>query len=151
MKRKIIILFIVLLTASSSIYARGKGGIGVAAGDPAGLSLRFDKIAIQAGFSGWGWGWGWGGYRLITTVDYLFLNQAFNNQIPLYWYIGAGPFVGLYFSHGFNLGARVPFGLQYFIDSAKIELYIEVAPGIHIFPGPGFDLMSSLGIRFLIF
>jgi len=155
MKRKIVILCIALSAAFTTVSTEAKGGIGVALGNPAGVTLRFDKLVITAGYT-------WYDMGAMGAVDYWFLNQKIaGGGENLSWYLGGGAFIG--YSAGFLgyyglggagllLGARVPVGLQWFPKFANnIELYVEAAPGIRITPIFGFSWQATIGIRFLIF
>lgn len=61
-------------------------------------------------------------------------------------YVGGGVALGV--SDQAALGIRIPFGLVYRFSKAPIELCLEVAPGMNLFPGTNFSGSGGLGIRY---
>jgi hypothetical protein len=61
-------------------------------------------------------------------------------------YIGGG--LGFGVSDQVALGLRIPFGIVYRFEKAPIELCLEVAPGMNLFPGTSFAGSGGLGIRY---
>jgi len=145
-------LFLTIITAGvlTASPLTAKGGIGIAIGDPTGITLRIEKFPVLTV-----------GYHFFSKNGYIDANLDFwiiHNRLgakktKLNWYLGVGASTDIYF--GANqfpvvIGARVPIGLQW-IPTDPIEIYLEAAPGISVFPGVGFDMDYALGIRFLIF
>jgi hypothetical protein len=61
-------------------------------------------------------------------------------------YVGGG--AALWVSGELSLGIRIPFGLVYRFEKAPIELCLEVAPGMNLFPGTTFAGSGGLGVRY---
>lgn len=92
-------------------------------------------------------GYGWRIFHL--HADYLFHN--FNairasDKFPLYY----GPGLAInYLNYDFlQFGVRGNFGVAWMPRKAPMDLFLELAPTIHLFPGPDFDVSAGLGGRF---
>ncbi|OJF76559.1 MAG: hypothetical protein BKP49_06175 [Treponema sp. CETP13] len=88
-----------------------------------------------------------------VTGDYWIVNE--NISGPLNYYIGVGAFADLYISDsysGFDIGPRLPIGINTFFAKNVLELYLQMAPGlaINIGNGIGSDFVCPLnfGLRF---
>lgn len=87
-----------------------------------------------------------------VSADYWFLNNTIAN--PLKWYLGAGLMGAFYIGNdvaAFSFGARVPVGLNMFLDGF-FEPYLQIAPGVAISISngihPGFVCPVNFGMRF---
>lgn len=112
---------VALLSVPSAHAADGAKGtaIGVQFGYPgnAGLSLRFDNLAVGAA-----WSFGDEGY-LHATVDYWLLHNKIERNLN--WYLGPGVNLGV--GDPFMVGVRLPVGLQW-LPAKNIEIFGEFAP-----------------------
>ena len=87
--------------------------------------------------------------RIGATADWWLWGMDLGDI--LYLYVGPGLYARI--GGGFDVGARVPVGLQFWVID-PLELFLEVAPaiGISLIGGaldfPDFKLQSSLGFRF---
>lgn len=61
-------------------------------------------------------------------------------------YVGGGLALGV--SDDASFGLRIPFGIVYRFEKAPIELCLELAPGMNLFPGTTFAGSGGLGIRY---
>ena len=158
-------LAISLLLASAAPAAAGPTtggdiGVGIALGDPTGLSAKvwLDRThALDFAAS-----WSFEDDRLDLYGDYLFhfwgalgpgaKHRAFN--LPLYAGIGTKLSVGGGGKGHFTdddsagLGLRVPFGVTMVFTEAPFDIFLEIAPGILLMPKSAFDLDAALGTRF---
>jgi hypothetical protein len=66
----------------------------------------------------------------------------------LLWFVGAGAKIAA--GADFSLGLRIPVGLAYHFAEAPIGLFVEVAPGMDLFPAVVFNAGGGLGVRFRI-
>ena len=88
-------------------------------------------------------------------VDYLYEETIIEHVVRLDWHVGAGGRMGFggYYcdSHGCHdlaLFARVPIGLDFAFRRPRwLEAYLEIAPGLWIFPPLHFDIDVGLGVR----
>ena len=120
---------------------KAETGIGIQFGHPgnAGLSLRFDNLAIGAA-----WGFGEGGY-LHATIDYWMLKKNLSTNLD--WFLGPGVDFGV--GDPFTLAVRVPIGLQW-MATKDIEVFGDVAPGLKLIDKTDFYFAGAIGIRFIL-
>lgn len=144
------------LPAPAEARKGGPLGLGIEAGDPSGLSLKYflgEKTAVDAGL-GFSLNHNW--FR--AHVDYLF-------HFPQRWgggdwrpYVGVGGRIAAW-DRGrrddwyddddeFALGARIPVGLAWHPDQVPIDVFAEVVPGLWVIPGTFFAADFAIGARF---
>jgi hypothetical protein len=147
MSRKIrILIFIITTTAASFQSIHAKGGIGLAVGQPSGVTLRFNQFpVITVGYYLTDFNKGTG--MIYGSIDYWIFKKPISGQFQ--WYLGLGGNVALV-SNFVGLGLRVPVGILW-VPTNLIEVFLEGAPGIMVFPGVGFAWQAALGIRFMVF
>ncbi len=49
------------------------------------------------------------------------------------------------------LGAEVPLGVVWNFQQLPVDIFLEVAPGVAILPGPFFAARGAVGFRFFFF
>ncbi len=154
MKKKIIAIAVILLviTAASSFAI----GIGGAFGfDPIGSSPYSGALSLK--YSDWPLlGISASGnsdqFNLGLTADWWLYHEHLAGILNLYAGLGGYGVLGLGNSTNFQIGARIPVGLQIFpID--VLELFLEVAPAVGVtlgdnFSFPNWGLQSAVGFRF---
>jgi hypothetical protein len=146
MKKLILVSIVAMFTAS--LFAQDSGfGLGAVFGEPTGLSAKVwtgDKTAIDGALA---WSFAGPGYLHLHT-DFLVHNfdliDVSEGQLPFYFGIGAY----LDFASNLGLGIRIPIGLAYHFDSAPLEIFAEIAPGLSLLPGTDFYLGGGIGIRY---
>jgi len=157
MKRIIAGFVLVLSVGCFPAFAKeGPLGVGVILGDPSGISLGYKLDAdasLQAALA-------WdlispGGFTL--TGDYIFhFDRMFKVKkvfIPLYAGIGAKLTMlvgtGRYDSSASTIGlaARIPLGIRWEFADLPLEAFLELVPGLRLFPDTSFDAGMGLGIR----
>lgn len=146
MKKIFIVSILALL--SFGLFAQNSGvGLGVIFGEPTGLSAKLwtsERTAVDGAvawsFAGNGW--------LHVHTDFLIHNydliDVSQGALPVYF--GLGGFVT--FASDLGLGARVPFGLAYQFEDAPLDIFVEVVPGLSLFPGIGFYMSGGIGVRY---
>lgn len=145
--KKLIFVSIVALF-SVGVFAQGSGfGLGAVFGEPTGLSAKLwtsDKTAVDGALA---WSFAGSGYMhihadfLIHSFDLISVSKG---KLPLYFGIGAY----MNFASDLGLGIRVPLGIAYHFDSAPLDIFAEVAPGLSLLPGTSFDFGGGIGIRY---
>ena len=124
-------------------------GIGPLLGDPTGATFEWmmtDEAALDLGV-------GIGvihGEHFLAKLDFiwLFLLGDFRSG-TLDLRLGVGPRVGIFFDHGaFDLGWRIPIGLDWTFAGAPIDLFADFAPGMWLVRKPRFDVDVNVGMRF---
>lgn len=153
MRKKLTVLLLILVIASTSASAMAIGGAfsldalgGGAYG--AALSLKLDDFEPVMGISARAAG---GTFNLGVTADWWMYHEPLAGIISLY--VGPGGYLslGLGDATSFDIGARVPVGLQVFpID--PLEVFVELAPAIGValspFNFPTFGIQAAFGFRF---
>lgn len=139
MKKALATLSAVLLMFGASAVASAETGVGIQFGEPGnvGLSLRFDNIAIGAG-----WKIGDNGY-LAVDADYWLLKNNLANKLD--WFLGVG--VGARLGDPFRLAVRVPIGLQ-FMAAKEWEIFGQLAPALQLINEVDFEFGGAIGVRY---
>jgi|FLYM01.1.fsa_nt_gi hypothetical protein len=163
-------LILSLMTVSSMIFGgqafaqeEGKVGVGFVLGDPTALSFKYfmanDRaFDIQGSINGNDYFLVWSDY-LFHYPRYFGTSHRFLELLSPYVGIGViGALAsksdhdrGSYFDKrddDFALGARVPFGIEWFWDKAPIAVGLEIVPGIIVAPATRGLLQGGLTLRF---
>ncbi len=128
-------------------------GVGAILGDPTalGLKTRFDENNALQLHVGWGFADPYGA-RATFILDYLAHITIFAAETRdvglLTPYIGLGGKLGL--REGDDpvaIGARVPLGLGFLFREVPIEVFLEVAPGVLVFPAVAALVDGGVGAR----
>ena len=127
----------------------GSFGIGLIAGEPTGLSMKYwfnDRMAMDAAAA-----WSFtrhDGFQL--HADWLF--HAFDvfridrGELPLY--VGIGGRVKFPDGGDNRVGVRFPIGIAYEVKDAPIEIFAEVAPIVDVAPAVQLKWNGGIGIRY---
>jgi len=138
-------IVVTLLLVAFTAHARV--GVGVFAGEPSGLCAKWwldDAVAVD-GVVGWSLEEG----NFYAHTDYLWHriieDKELGGSVPFYFGIGAR-----FLAHDDDsrFGARIPFGLNYFIDDGRFDVFIEVAPIFDVVPETEFDISAGIGARY---
>jgi|AntRauTorckE6833_2_1112554.scaffolds.fasta_scaffold01112_3 hypothetical protein len=146
----IVVLSIVSLTSLNS-FAQEKLGIGGELISPVGLSYKIsinEKSAITGAF---GFFLSDGFNNAILETNYTLYRDNENINIgsgQLHPYFGGGLAFNFATSSDVSVALRVPFGIEYKIDSTPIEIYMDVGPYLVLTDPLSFSLDSSLGFRY---
>jgi hypothetical protein len=139
----ILLWFLPLLT----LHGQETGlGIGMIIGEPTGLSAKMwmnEKNALDAGIA---WSFAGTGYLRVHS-DILWHSYPLNvekGKLPVYYGVGAK----LLLSSELGLGIRVPVGLAYLFESAPVDLFAELVPGLDLLPGTGLGIDAAIGVRY---
>ena len=147
---------------ASEIGNSKKFGIGGMLGAPTGLSLKYYFNQRHALDFGLGIGF-WGGATLYLHGDYKFhfmLTKASHFDLPLY--IGVGAKLTVWFTdhdhtywgdndaHGgyLGFGIRVPIGVSFNLNKLPLDVFLEIVPGVGLFPGIGAFVDGAVGVRY---
>ncbi len=137
-------------------FGMGSIGIGFMLGEPSGLSGKL-WLGQKHGLD-FGLGYASRGY-LVAVCDYLFqfpgeLGNSSSFVSHLNPYLGIGSTYFLYAGNDNQplFGVRIPFGMEWLPDrlSARLPLgvFLELAPGIFIFPDVAGLLQGGAGVRY---
>jgi hypothetical protein len=177
MKRVIILpAFFLLATVAAPGAARATEvgtartfGLGVQLFEPTAINgnlVRDRNNVLDFGFGFWGYGrcydangnpYPCNDYYDAYSLhfDYLYEEAIVDSVVRLDWHVGAGgrmAFGGYYRDnhgyHDFAMFARVPIGLDLAFRRPRwLEVYLEIGPGLWIFPPLAFDIDVGLGAR----
>jgi hypothetical protein len=141
--------FFVYPSDTAQAQARGEGGnlgIGAMLGEPTGISAKLwngDKSAF-----GFGAAWSFGRYDAIHLhADYLqhsWIDGVEKGNLAFYYGIGGR----IVLADDPGIGIRVPLGLNYIIEDAPIDIFVEVVPILDLAPSTDFDGNGALGLRY---
>lgn len=122
-------------------------GVGFVLGAPTGLSASLpvgDRNAFNAAL-----GYDLAGHpNLFLQADYVWIHK---NLIPvdvgsISAYYGPGAFVAT--SRDAAVGIRLVGGMDYRFDSAPVQVFLEVSPGISVLPETNPHVGAGLGVRY---
>lgn len=143
---------------ATEIGSRRSFGLGVQLGAPTGITgkvyLNGRKNAIDFLLGGAYYDDDrWGGYWAQVSYHWAIAELASGDGVSVPFRIGVGGFVtdGYYGYLDVDdavLGARVPFGLDFDLDSAPVQLYLEVAIDVTVLPPLGVGADAGLGVRY---
>ncbi|MCK5599666.1 hypothetical protein KAI78_08580 [bacterium] len=134
MKRILVLIMIVFVLSNISSI-----GIGIMAGSPSGLSLKFGRMHFAVGFSTFKGE----NYALHFTYEIPFkIDFSNGNVIPMYIGLGIyGQDTG-----DFGLGVRFPIGIQFWLAS-NLVFFGEVTAAYSFMPETKFHVFGGLGLR----
>jgi hypothetical protein len=172
MKRVTFFFAVLLVTQAASVHATEVGtsrtfGLGVQLFDPTALigkAFLDRNNALDFGVGFWGYG------RCVDAngnvyycdnsaryfsfhFDYLYEEPIVDSVVRLDWHVGVGGRMAFwnharYVDRELGLFARVPVGLDLgFRRPRWLEVYLEIAPGLWIYPPLDFDIDVGLGAR----
>lgn len=128
---------------------RGSTGLGIIVGEPTGISFKQwldGRNAIDAAAA---WSFADEGAAHLH-LDYLWhffdrIEDVESGSFPLY--IGIGGRVK-FDEDDALLGARIPLGVNFILDEAPFDFFLEVVPILDLAPDTDFRLNAALGARY---
>jgi len=126
-------------------------GLGLVVGEPTGGAFKFwlnSSLAVDGAV-------GWSFYDhtdLALHSDVLWhwfdlLPNPSNGQLPVY--LGLGGEARLRDSHyDDEFGLRIPVGVDYILDNAPVDFFLEVAPVVELTPVIRGGITADIGIRY---
>ena len=144
----------ILLTLILSL-SPGSLGAGFILGQPTGLS--FSYIASHANFSEFAIAWAIPG-RFHFNADFLFQwdletnTEDFEIELPGRFVFYSGPGISFEIDNTSPyMGIRADLGLRYEFKGNPIDIFLEVSPGVRIFPSTTAFMEGGIGGRFYFF
>ena len=149
--------------ADDSAFTRNPEGfgLGILLGAPTGFSFAWrpeGRFLVDGGLA-WSFSAIPGGvnsYVQLHTdicIDIADMRTSERPDMHFPVWVGVGPrahFGGGTGYEAFNLAARIPFAMGFWHTNLPIEGFVELAPGIGIFPETQFTMDAALGVRFFI-
>lgn len=144
-----LVLFLVpaiMIPAWSSAQDNGFGA-GVILGEPTGLSAKAWVSRQNAVDFGLAYSFRGSGYFHLHA-DYLWhFPHAIRSTETIPLYTGIGGRLALGKGSGV-FGVRIPFGIAYWLSSAPIEFFLEIAPILDLAPATEFRGNGGIGARY---
>jgi len=143
------IVLIIFFATNALALERKTFGVGIIAGEPTGITIKYildDKSAIDAGV-----GWETSGDNEFHIYgDYLYhmndLIKVPHGKLPLYF--GAGlRFIDREKKKD-KFGIRIPVGIEYLFENVPLGAFFELVPILNLKPDTEFDFEAGIGIRF---
>jgi len=141
------VFFLIFFWTEAANAQSGKFGVGIIAGEPTGLSLKYklsQNNAIDAAAA-------WSFLKeaaFHVHADYLFHDYSLINvtkgRLPFYYGIGAR----LKLSEKSRVGVRIPLGLAYEFANSPVDIFLEVVPLLDLAPSTELNLNGAVGVRF---
>lgn len=126
-------------------------GVGIILGEPTGVSAklwldRTSALDLAAG-------WNLREDNFYVHMDYLFhfYRIVLDGGARLPFYAGLGPKFDIDFQGddtSLTAGLRVPVGFSYLFGGAPLDVFLEIAPTVLLYPSTDIDFGGGIGIRF---
>ena len=125
-------------------------GVGVILGEPTGISLKLFLSAKNAVDLAVGYSMLEEDRYLNFHADYVYHTNslAASKAVKIPFYFGVGGRVRL--EEEDLVGVRVPFGLDFMLRKAPLDIFVEVAPVMEVIPETKFNSEAGIGIRFFL-
>lgn len=142
-----ILLLLSTLFVSVSYPEEHKFGIGVIAGEPTGLSMKYwlnQNSGIDFAIA-----WSFernASFRLHSDYLWHFRGVFKADLKDLFPYLGFGGLISI--SQDLRAGLRIPLGIEYFFNSIPLEIFLEIVPVINLFPATSVSGNAGIGIRY---
>lgn len=147
------------LVFTTPARAQDRGfGLGLVAGEPTGITGKLwigDHSALDMGF-----GLSIGGDRLTSNAgntwtrfhlhaDYLYhFFDVIHSNLRLPLYFGAGPRLNFGGGYGASFGIRGVAGIDWQLDHAPFDVFVEVAPAFQVGYDVGVAVEGGVGVRY---
>ena len=146
--KKFWISIMLIWLATGVVISQEEGtGLGIIVGEPTGISAKYWTGRTTAIDGAVAWSFSHGG-SLYLHGDFLMHHfevvDIMSGKMPLYYGFGAKVIL----KDDPLLGGHVPLGIAYLVEDAPLDIFIEIRPGINLFPATEFDISGGIGVRF---
>ena len=133
-------------------------GLGIQLGSPSGITGKYYlggrqnalSFAVGSQYDG---GF-YSGLWVTGAYDFHIAELTSGSGVTIPWRVGVGGFLatgsygwGRYYGNVY-LGARVPVGLDFDLETAPVQFYVEVAANLVLYPGIYGGLEAGIGARY---
>ncbi len=138
---------IVLLALTVAAVGAAQTSVGIILGEPSGLTAKQwlgEQAAAEVVVA-----WSFvspGAFYVHLDYKQHFYQEVIDPGLILV-YAGLGPRIYIR-GDGVTIGARIPVGIEYRFEDAPLELFLEVAPGLNVFPETEPSFGGGIGVRF---
>ncbi|EOV6283035.1 hypothetical protein ACOQ0N_002911 [Vibrio parahaemolyticus] len=77
------------------------------------------------------------------AFDYIAKRGAFDQNMPITWYVGAGG----WYEWDDEFGIRVPFGVNWDLSKGW-DVYAQIHPELDLYKGPDLQLGGAVGVKY---
>jgi len=138
---------IIILLIALNLAAHEGMGLGIAVGDPTGITAKYWTSKNTAICGAVGWSFRGEGYLHING-DFIYHNSKLitveKGELPLYFGLGGR----LAFKDETEIGIRIPVGIVYLFPDAPFDAFFELSPYLNLYPRTDMFLSASIGGRF---
>jgi len=138
---------IIILLIALNLAAHEGMGLGIAVGDPTGITAKYWTSHNTAVCGAVGWSFRGEGYLHING-DFIYHNSKLfpveKGELPLYFGLGGR----LAFKDETEIGVRIPVGIVYLFPDAPFDAFFELSPYLNLYPRTDMFLSASFGGRF---
>jgi hypothetical protein len=122
--------------------------LGILFGEPAGLSAKVtwpDSMALDAALA---WSFLSDNPGLYVHSNLLYHLNGFQMDNGAFFrpFVGIGGAINI--ESDFKIALRIPLGLSYYFTMLPLEVFIEAAPGLLLFPETSAYFAGGIGIRY---
>ncbi|MBN1340193.1 MAG: hypothetical protein JXA03_12765 [Bacteroidales bacterium] len=146
-KKHLPAIIIALLFAAPAWAQQGNTGLGILVGEPTGISVKhwLGNTSAVDGALAWSFV---NDASLYLHADYLYhhfdLIEVESGKFPVYYGIGGR----MKFQDDIRIGAQVPLGISYILESAPLDVFIEIRPVLDLLPATTFTVSGGIGVRY---
>ena len=138
-----------LATAQTSATSAPEGfGIGIVVGDPSGITASLPIGATNSLNFTAGYGISHHEANLTLLGNYVWHERELvtvdAGKVSLYY----GPGARVRLAKVTEVGLGVTLGIDYLLETAPLQIYLEICPGINIVPNTNMDATAGLGARY---
>ncbi len=135
-KFRVIFIALILLLVFTAVANARQVRIGIEAGNPSlVLIIRPAPFDLKFGYDFTGLATGGGGNFIHLSAD-IRLIDSYRLIDFLHFFMSVGAYVQIATGQEFDVGARVPVGVQAFLLDGNIEIFAEIVPTFGFLPAP---------------
>lgn len=147
MKRIAILVILIVVMGTATVWSEGDFGLGIVLGQPTGITAKY-WLGVRSSIDG-AVAWSFvhnGSLYLHADYQHYVFDIAATQSGRLGFFLGLGGRV--LFADDFNLGVRVPLGLIYLFSGVPLDLFLEVAPVLELLPATVASGGAAVGLRY---
>jgi len=143
--------------AATEIGSSRPFGLGIQLGSPSGITGKYylggRRNSVSFALGSYYDGGFYSGFWAAASYDFHISDLTSGSGVTIPWRVGVGGFLGSDGYYGRRvgdavLGARFPLGLDFDLETAPVQFYIEVAANLVVYPGVWGGLDAGIGGRY---
>jgi len=148
--KKHVFIFLMTILASNFIFAQTSPfGVGLMAGAPSGLNMKYFLSSKNAVEISLGTGVFGSENSFAMHIDYLYHNHDLiqaTEKFPVFY--GFGLRIRSREEAEFGMGVRGVIGIAWMSQTTPIDIFVQVAPVFKLLPATKFGIDGSIGARY---